>query len=119
MEVALVYFVVLAAAFFLLIVRPQRRRLAAHREFVQALEVGDEIVTSGGVFGTIRGLDDDAVDLEIAPGVVIRVARGAVQQRIPAEGLELGDGPVDIRPTTARRVPEPCAACGSCSSARS
>ena len=37
-------------------------------------------MTSGGVFGTIRGLDDDAVELEIAPGTVIRVARPAIAQ---------------------------------------
>ena len=55
MEIALIYFAVLALAFFLLIVRPQRRRAAAHRQFVATLSVGDEVMTSGGVFGTIRG----------------------------------------------------------------
>jgi preprotein translocase subunit YajC len=80
MEVALVYFAIIALAFFLLIVRPQRRRLAAHRAFVGALAVGDEVVTTGGIFGTVRRLDDDRVDLEIAPGIVIAVARAAVAQ---------------------------------------
>ncbi len=80
MEIALIYFAVLALAFFLLIVRPQRRRAAAHRQFVTMLSVGDEVMTSGGVFGTIRGLDDVAVELEIAPGTVIRVARPAIAQ---------------------------------------
>ncbi|HEX9506412.1 MAG TPA: preprotein translocase subunit YajC [Acidimicrobiia bacterium] len=80
MEVALVYFAIIALAFFLLIVRPQRRRLAAHRAFVSSLDVGDEVVTTGGIFGTVRRLDDDRVDLEIAPGIVIVVARAAVAQ---------------------------------------
>ena len=80
MEIALIYFAVLALAFFLLIVRPQRRRAAAHRQFVSTLSVGDEVMTSGGVFGTIRGLQDDAVELEVAPGTVIRVARPAIAQ---------------------------------------
>jgi preprotein translocase subunit YajC len=80
MEIALIYFAVLALAFFLLVVRPQRRRAAAHRQFVMTLSVGDEVMTSGGVFGTIRGLHDDAVELEIAPGTVIRVARPAIAQ---------------------------------------
>jgi preprotein translocase subunit YajC len=80
MEVALVYFAIIAVAFFLLIVRPQRRRLAAHRQFVGTLEVGDEVVTTGGIFGTVRRLDDDRVDLEVSPGVVIVVARAAVAQ---------------------------------------
>jgi preprotein translocase subunit YajC len=80
MEVALVYFAIIAIAFFVLIVRPQRRRLAAHRAFVASIEEGDEVVTTGGVFGTVRRLDDERVDLEVAPGVVIAVARAAIAQ---------------------------------------
>lgn len=80
MEIALIYFAVLALAFFLLMVRPQRRRAAAHRQFVAALSVGDEVITSGGIFGTIRGLTDDSVELEIAPGTVLRIARIAIAQ---------------------------------------
>ena len=74
------YFAVIALAFFLLIVRPQRRRMAAHRALVEALTVGDEVVTTGGIFGTIRGIDDDRVELEVAPGVAITVARAAIAQ---------------------------------------
>jgi preprotein translocase subunit YajC len=80
MEIALIYFAVLALAFFLLMVRPQRRRAAAHRQFVAALSVGDEVITSGGIFGTIRGLGDEVVDLEIASGTVLRIARIAIAQ---------------------------------------
>jgi preprotein translocase subunit YajC len=80
MEIALIYFAVLAVAFFLLIVRPQRRRAQAHRQFVATLEVGDEVMTTGGILGTIRSLDDELVELEVAPGTVIRVARMAVTQ---------------------------------------
>ena len=80
MEVALVYFAVLLIAFFMFIVRPQRRRLAAHRQFVAALRIDDEVVTTGGIFGSVRALEDDRVELEVAPGVVIRVARAAVAQ---------------------------------------
>jgi len=78
--VILAYFAVIALAFFLLIVRPQRKRLTAHRALVAALEVGDEVVTTGGIFGTVRGLDDDQVQLEVSAGVVIIVARAAIAQ---------------------------------------
>jgi preprotein translocase subunit YajC len=78
--VIIVYFVVIALAFFLLIVLPQRRRATAHRALVDSLTVGDEIVTIGGVFGTIRAMEDDRIELEIAPGVVITVARNAIAQ---------------------------------------
>jgi preprotein translocase subunit YajC len=103
MEIALIYFAVLALAFFLLIVRPQRRRAAAHRQFVSTLSVGDEVLTSGGLFGTIRGLRDESVELEIAPGTVIRVARPAIAQPVPTNTGETGGaidggGPTEIEP---------------------
>ena len=77
----IVWFVALGAAFFFLVVRPQRRTVAAHRALVEALRVGDEIVTAGGVYGTVRSLTEETVDLEIAPGVVVKIARGAVAHR--------------------------------------
>jgi preprotein translocase subunit YajC len=76
------WFVLLGAAFFFLVVRPQRRQMAAHRALVEALAVDDEVITTGGIHGTIRGLTDDAVELEIATGVVVRVARGAIAGRL-------------------------------------
>jgi preprotein translocase subunit YajC len=82
--IIVVYLVILVAAFFVLVVRPQRRQMATHRALVSTLTVGDEIVTSGGILGTIRDLDDETVGLEIAPTVVIRVARGAIARRITA-----------------------------------
>jgi preprotein translocase subunit YajC len=86
MPVALLYLGILVAAFLLLIVRPQRRRMAAHRAMVASLRVGDDVVTSGGIYGTIRGLDEESLDLEVARGIVLRVARGAIAQRL---------GPID------------------------
>ncbi|HEY4397565.1 MAG TPA: preprotein translocase subunit YajC [Acidimicrobiia bacterium] len=82
MPVALLYLGILVAAFLLLIVRPQRRQMAAHRALVASLQVGDEVITSGGIYGTIRGLDDGIVDLEVSSGIVLRVARAAIGQRV-------------------------------------
>jgi preprotein translocase subunit YajC len=93
------YFAVIALAFFLLIVRPQRKRLTAHRALIAALAVGDEVVTTGGIFGVIRSLDDDRVDLEVAEGVVIAVARAAIAQtadpHVAPTDNELGEQPAD------------------------
>ncbi len=80
MPVALLYLGILVAAFLLLIVRPQRRQMAAHRALVASLQVGEEVVTSGGIYGTIRGLDNGTVDLEVSSGIVLRVARGPDQE---------------------------------------
>ncbi len=82
------YFAVIALAFFFLIVRPQRQRFAAHRALITSLQVGDEVVTTGGMHGTIRALDDDTLEIEIAPGVVATFARGAIGRRV--------DTPVDL-----------------------
>jgi preprotein translocase subunit YajC len=78
--VILVYFAVIALAFFLLIVLPQRRRATAHRALLASLGVGDEVITIGGILGTIRDLDDEKIELEVAEGVVITVARNAIAQ---------------------------------------
>jgi len=78
--VIILYFVVIAAAFFLLIVLPQRRRATAHRALLETLAVGDEVVTIGGIFGTIREIEDDRIELEVARDVVVTVARNAIAQ---------------------------------------
>src|SRR2546421_5417180 len=87
MPVALLYLGILVAAFLLLIVRPQRRQMAAHRALVASLQVGEEVVTSGGIYGTIRGLDNGTVDLEVSSGIVLRV--GPDQE--PDEAVEPGE----------------------------
>jgi len=52
---------------------------------VASLDVGDEIITSGGIYGTITDSDDTSLWLEITPGVVVRVLRAAVAQRVPTD----------------------------------
>jgi preprotein translocase subunit YajC len=90
MEYAIAWFVLLAAVFFFFVVRPQRRQIAAHRALVDSLTVGDEVITAGGLYGTIRALRDDTIELEVADGVVVRMARGAiarpVEPRTPTNG---------------------------------
>jgi preprotein translocase subunit YajC len=89
MEFAIAWFVLLAAVFFFLVVRPQRRQLAAHRALVASLEIGDEVITAGGLYGTIRALRDDAVELEVADGVIVRMARGAIARPVgPTVGTD-------------------------------
>ena len=66
------------ALFWFLLVLPARRRAKQVSEMQAQLAVGDRVVTSGGVFGTIARLADDRVGLEVAPDVVIDVARGAL-----------------------------------------
>jgi preprotein translocase subunit YajC len=81
MPVFIVYFALLAVAFFFLIVRPQRRQMAARRALIQAVDVGDEIITAGGIYGVIVALEDETMQVEVAPGVVMTLAREAVARR--------------------------------------
>jgi preprotein translocase subunit YajC len=77
-----VWFAVVAAFFYLLIWRPQLRRMAAVRSLQAELREGDEVMTTSGIYGRIVELGDDVVTLEIAPTTVIKIARGAVGQRV-------------------------------------
>jgi preprotein translocase subunit YajC len=95
MTVSIIFFALVLAAFFLFIVLPQRRRNVARQQFLAQLEVGDEVITNGGIFGTILELGDDTVDLQVAAGVVLHVARAAVFQDVPPEPPRRADGPVD------------------------
>jgi preprotein translocase subunit YajC len=83
--IVVVYLVVLVAGFFFLVVRPQRRQMAARRALIASVGVGDEIVTTGGIHGTVRILGDETVELEIAPGVVVTLARGAIAGRLSGD----------------------------------
>jgi preprotein translocase subunit YajC len=73
-----VIIVILFALFWLLLIRPQRRRQAEQNSLIQNVEVGDEIVTAGGLFGHVQGVSDDELLVEIAPGTNVRIARRAV-----------------------------------------
>jgi preprotein translocase subunit YajC len=70
-------------AMYFLLIRPQRRRMREQQALQSALAVGDEIVTTSGIYGTITGEYDDATFwVEIDDDVQIRVARAAVQNRV-------------------------------------
>lgn len=81
---SLISFVVLIAAFYLLIIRPQMKRQKDQAALMASLALGDRVVTIGGIFGTIRTLEDDEVQLEIASDVVITMARSAIARKIDA-----------------------------------
>ena len=68
----------IALLFWLFIIRPTSRRQKELRGMQSSLAVGDEIVLTSGIYGTVRQVEDDHLLLEVAPGVSIKVARGAV-----------------------------------------
>ncbi len=75
------YVIVLVALFGLmwfLLIRPQRRRAVEQLKMQDELRTGDEILTAGGIHGTVKAIDEDIVHVEIAPGTLVRVDRRAV-----------------------------------------
>jgi len=82
MAYAIGWFALLLVAFYAFVVRPQRRQVAAHRAFVASLQVGDEVITAGGLYGSVRALRDEVVELEVADAVVVRMARAAIARPV-------------------------------------
>lgn len=82
--------ILIGGVFYFLLIRPQQRRAKAQRALVQSAEVGDEIVTTSGIFGTILDIDedDDVLTVEIAPGTQIRMVRAGIGRRITEDTYE-------------------------------
>ena len=78
---AIGYGVVVFGAMYLLWIAPQQKQRKAQQAMLASLAPGDEVVTVGGIYGKIVSLDEDGVRLEIASGVIVRVALGAVAAR--------------------------------------
>ena len=83
--------------FWVIVMRPARNQQRRVQQLQRGLEVGQDVVLSSGIFGTIRSLTDGRVELEISPGTVITVARQAVVRQAEAEPQydELDEEPVD------------------------
>jgi preprotein translocase subunit YajC len=82
----LIVIVAMFALLWLFLIAPQRRRAQAQRELLASIKVGDEILTVGGLYGHVRAIDeDDDLEVEIAEGLQVRMARRAVAAVIPPD----------------------------------
>ena len=72
------FILVLLALVWFMLIRPQRRRQQEAQRLLESIGVGKEIVTAGGLYGTVTAIEDDEVHVEIADGVEVRVAKRAV-----------------------------------------
>lgn len=78
--VQLLPLVMIIIVFWFLIIRPQSKRLKAQQEMIAGLKRGDVVVTSGGLIGKIKSVQDDEVRIELGANVEVRVLRGAVAE---------------------------------------
>jgi preprotein translocase subunit YajC len=88
----LIIIVALVFLYFVLL-RPQKRRQVASQQMLDSLEVGDEVVTAGGIIGAITALDGDEVRVRIAPELEVRVARRAIAAIVGPPGEPEPDAP--------------------------
>ncbi len=86
--------VLMVAIFYFLLIRPQQRRVRQQRELLGGLDVGDEVVTIGGIFGRIMEMDDESVSLDVGGGTRLRVVKQAIARKVVEEPSprEEGDG---------------------------
>ena len=89
---------------WLVFIRPKRRKQKLKQSALSELAIGDEIVTAGGVYGTVTQIDDDDVRVEIAPNVEVRLARRAIAAHLTEPEPEAAAETVD--PEDASNEPE-------------
>lgn len=108
--------VLLVFGFYFLLIRPQRARARRAQQLVADLQVGQEVMTTAGMFGTIRAIDDAEVVLEVAPGFTTRWAKGAIARVVPPPRTDLDAvtgaddapaAPADGEPPAAGQDDEP------------
>ncbi len=76
--VGLVPLVLMFVIFYFILIRPQQKQVKRHQEFIKNLKKGDRVVTNGGLHGSVTGLTDTVVTLDIADNVRVKVSRTAI-----------------------------------------
>ncbi|MDH5823341.1 preprotein translocase subunit YajC [Luteimonas sp. RD2P54] len=84
----LMFPLILIAIMYFLLIRPQMKRAKEHKAMLEKLSVGDEVITGGGIAGTVRAIGESFITVEIADRVEIRVQKGAVGNVLPKGTLK-------------------------------
>ena len=74
--------------FYFFIIRPQRKRDKQQKNMIDSITRGDQVITVGGFFGTVREVRDDSFQIELAEGVRVRILKSAVQNKLAAKAQE-------------------------------
>jgi preprotein translocase subunit YajC len=86
-----VWIALLVGVFWFMILRPRREAARRSLEVSRSLDVGEEVITIGGLYGTIVSIDDREVELEVSDGVTLRFARRAIAGKAPVDEPEDDD----------------------------
>lgn len=79
----LLFPIILIGAFYFMLIRPQTKRAKEHKQMVESLKKGDEVVSGGGILGRITEIGENFVQLEVAEGVNIRIQKQAIGNLMP------------------------------------
>lgn len=80
--------IILLVLFYVMLIRPQSKRAKEHRAMQEALAKGDEVVTDGGLMGKINAIDDNAITVQIAENVEVKVRRESINSVLPKGTLK-------------------------------
>lgn len=69
--------------FYFLLIRPQQKRMKAHREMIDSVQKNDTVVTAGGLVGKVKRVSDTEIDVEVAPNMVVKVVKGTLSEVRP------------------------------------
>jgi preprotein translocase subunit YajC len=86
----LLFPILLIVVFYFLLIRPQTKRAKEHKQMVEALKKGDEVVTGGGVLGRITEVGDNFMQIEVADNVQLKIQKQSVSSLMP-KGTIKGD----------------------------
>jgi preprotein translocase subunit YajC len=82
---SVIFFAAILVVAWFFVIRPQQRRMRMHQAVVAALREGDDVMTTSGILGTIKSMEGDILLLEVAPGIELRVVKGAIARRTEPE----------------------------------
>ena len=121
--ISLLPLVLIFVVFYFLLIRPQQKKMKAHKALIEALRRGDRVVTAGGLIGTVtKVVSDSEIQVEIADGVRVRIVKSTIQDVLaktePAEkgAAKSGDAPEQAANDTGNTAEKPKNALGGLSS---
>ena len=83
------FLVAMFVLMYFLLIRPQQKRAKDHKNLLKTLKKGDEVVTNGGIVGKVNSVDESFAALEIAKGVVVKVQKQGINQKMPKGSAKL------------------------------
>ncbi|HEY7399976.1 MAG TPA: preprotein translocase subunit YajC [Actinomycetota bacterium] len=91
--VAFLPLILMGGVLYFIMIRPQKRQRQAQQALLNSLEVGDEVMTAGGIFGTIVDIDEDedVLTVEVAPGMNLRMIRAGISRKLVEDDYEDDD----------------------------